>query len=103
MSNRIPENQIINIDCVTGMKSLPDDIIPLTVTSPPYDNLRTYDGLSEWDFMDVANELYRITMPGGVLVWVVQEQIINGSETGETSRQRLAFANIGFRLQRSRT
>lgn len=98
MSNRIPENQIINMDCVKGMKTLPDDIIPLTVTSPPYDDLRTYDGLAEWDFMDAANELYRITMPGGVVVWVVQEQIVNGSETGETSRQRLAFANIGFRL-----
>ena len=98
MSNRIPYNQIINMDCVQGMKTLPDDIIPLTVTSPPYDDLRTYDGLAEWDFMDVANELYRITMPGGVVVWVVQEQIKNGSESGETSRQRLAFANIGFRL-----
>jgi DNA modification methylase len=98
MKSRIPENQIINMDCVLGMKSLPDNIIPLTLTSPPYDDLRTYDGLAEWDFMAVANELYRITMPGGVVVWVVQEQIINGSESGETSRQRLAFANIGFRL-----
>lgn len=98
MTYTIPENQIINIDCVKGMKTLPNDIIPLTVTSPPYDDLRSYDGLAQWDFMDVANELYRITMPGGVVVWVVQEQIVNGSESGETSRQRLAFANIGFRL-----
>ena len=93
-----PENQIILADCVQGMKGLPSEIIPLTVTSPPYDDLRTYDGLAEWDFMNVARELYRITMPGGVVVWVVQEQIINGSESGESSRQRLAFANIGFRL-----
>ena len=98
MTARIPDNQIVNIDCVQGMKSLPDDSIPLTVTSPPYDDLRTYDDLAEWDFMAVAEELYRITMPGGVVVWVVQEQIIDGSESGETSRQRLAFANIGFRL-----
>lgn len=98
MNSRIPENQIINVDCVKGMKTLPDDIIPLTVTSPPYDDLRTYDGLADWNFMAVASELYRITMPGGVVVWVVQEQIVNGSESGETSRQRLAFANIGFRL-----
>ncbi len=98
MTSRIPENQIILADCVKGMKSLPDDIIPLTVTSPPYDDLRTYDGLADWDFLDVANELYRITMPGGVVVWVVQEQIIDGSESGESSRQRLAFANVGFRL-----
>ena len=98
MSSRIPENQIINMDCVKGMKSLPDDIIPLTVTSPPYEGIRTYDGHNEWDFMATAQELYRITMLGGVVVWVVQEQIVNGSETGETSRQRLAFANIGFNL-----
>ena len=98
MTVHIPENQIINMDCVQGMKSLPDECIPLTVTSPPYDDLRTYDGLAEWDFMAVARELFRITMPGGVVVWVVQEQIVNGSESGETSRQRLAFANIGFRL-----
>ena len=98
MAPRIHENQIINIDCVKGMLALPDAIIPLTVTSPPYDDLRTYDGHAEWNFLDVARELYRITMPGGVLVWVVQEQIIDGSESGESSRQRLAFGNIGFRL-----
>ncbi len=98
MNDKIPENQIILGDCVQGMKTLPDKMIPLTVTSPPYDALRTYDGFAEWDFMDVAKEIYRITMPGVVVVWVVQEQIIDGSESGESSRQRLAFANIGFRL-----
>lgn len=98
MTAHILENKINNTDCVQGMRSLPDDCIPLTVTSPPYDDLRTYDGLAEWRFLDVARELYRITMTGGVVVWVVQEQIIDGSESGESSRQRLAFANIGFRL-----
>lgn len=98
MTSQMPENRIILTECVKGMKSVPDDIIPLTVTSPPYEGLRTYDGLADWNFMDVAKELYRITMPGGVVVWVVQEQIVNGSESGESSRQRLAFANIGFRL-----
>lgn len=98
MAAKIPENQIVNIECVKGMRKLPDDIIPLTVTSPPYDDIRTYDGLADWNFIDVAKELYRITMPGGVVVWVVQEQVVNGSESGESSRQRLAFANIGFRL-----
>ena len=93
-----PNNKIITMDYVKGMKSLPDECIPLTVTSPPYDDLRTYDGHDKWDFLAVARELYRITMPGGVVVWVVQEQIINGSESGEASVQRLAFRNIGFRL-----
>jgi site-specific DNA-methyltransferase (adenine-specific) len=52
------------------MKSLPDKCIDLTVTSPPYDNLRTYNGYS-WDFEGIAKELYRVTKDGGVVVWIV--------------------------------
>jgi site-specific DNA-methyltransferase (adenine-specific) len=92
------ENQIVLGDCVAGMRGLPAEFVPLTVTSPPYGGLRTYGGHAEWDFMAVARELYRITVPGGVVVWVVQEEIIDGAESGESSRQRLAFADIGFRL-----
>lgn len=92
------ENRIVLGDNVVGMRGLPDGCIHLTVTSPPYDDLRTYGGRSRWDFAAVARELYRITVPGGVVVWVVQEQIVNGSETGESSRQRLAFLDLGFRL-----
>ena len=98
MKTRLTENRIVCTDCLEGMAEMPDEIIPLSVTSPPYDDLRTYDGHSKFDFFAVAKELYRVTMPGGVVVWVVQEQIVDGSESGETSRQRLAFANIGFRL-----
>ena len=90
-------NQIICTDCVTGMRQLPDCCIPLTVTSPPYDDLRTYGGHS-FDFKAVAEELWRITMEGGVVVWVVAEQVKNGSETGTSSEQRLHFRDIGFRL-----
>ncbi len=92
------ENRIIHGDNVTGMRGLPDAFVHLTVTSPPYDDLRTYAGHSRWDFAGVARELHRITAPGGTVVWVVQEQIVNGSETGESSRQRLAFLDLGFRL-----
>ena len=100
MKTRLPENQIVCCDCLEGMALLPDECIPFTLTSPPYDDLRTYDGNNDWNFMAVARELYRITMQGGVVarVWVVQEQIVDGSESGETSRQRLAFAEMGFRL-----
>ena len=98
MKTLFPENQIVCCDCLEGMSRLPKEVIPFTLTSPPYDDLRTYEGNNDWNFMAVAQELYRITMPGGVVVWVVQEQIRDGSESGETSRQRLAFANIGFRL-----
>jgi site-specific DNA-methyltransferase (adenine-specific) len=71
--------------------------IDLTVTSPPYDNLRSYNGYS-FDFEAVAKELYRITKDGGVVVWVVGDATIDGSETGTSFRQALFFKEIGFNL-----
>jgi site-specific DNA-methyltransferase (adenine-specific) len=79
------------------MKGLPDKCIDLTVTSPPYDNLRTYNGFS-WDFEGVAKELYRITKDGGVVVWVVGDRVINGSETLIPFNQALYFKQIGFNI-----
>ena len=84
-------------DCLEVMKSLPDAGIDLTVTSPPYDNLRTYNGYS-FDFEGIAKELYRITKDGGVVVWVVGDATINGSETGTSFKQALYFKEIGFNL-----
>ena len=89
-------NRILLTDCVKGMRELPDCCIPLTVTSPPYDDLRTYGG-HDFDFQAVARELWRITMEGGVVVWVVGEQIKNGTETGTAARQKLRFMDLGFR------
>lgn len=57
-------NNIYNMDCVDGMKLLDDESIDLTVTSPPYDNLRTYKGYT-FDFPSVAKELFRVTKRGG--------------------------------------
>jgi DNA modification methylase len=68
------------------------------VTSPPYDNLRTYDGYKSFDFPTIANQLFRVTKPGGVVVWVVGDATINGSETGTSFRQALYFMECGFRL-----
>jgi site-specific DNA-methyltransferase (adenine-specific) len=79
------------------MKSLPDASIDLTVTSPPYDNLRTYNGYS-FDFEGIAKELYRVTKDGGVVVWVVGDATANGSETGTSFKQALYFKEIGFNL-----
>ena len=90
-------NQILCCDCVAGMKRLPDGVIPLTLTSPPYDGLRKYGG-HPFDFEAVAKELYRITMPGGIVVWIVQDQIVDGGETGTSFEQALHFQRIGFRL-----
>ena len=89
-------------DCLELMRDIPDGSIDLTVTSPPYDNLRTYNGnISQWSFekfQDIAKELYRITVPGGVVVWVVADATVKGSETGTSFRQALHFKDIGFNL-----
>ena len=85
------------MDCVEGLKLLKPNSIDLTVTSPPYDNLRTYNGYC-FDFESVAKELYRVTKLGGVVVWNVNDSTIKGSETGNSFRQALYFKEIGFNL-----
>ena len=90
-------NKIYNMDCIEGMKLLPNECIDLTVTSPPYDNLRKYNGF-EWNFEDTAKELYRITKQGGVVVWVVGDSTNKGSETGTSFKQALFFKECGFNL-----
>jgi len=91
-------NEIICGDNVEVLRGFSDESIDLTVTSPPYDNLRTYNGF-EWDFEVLANELYRVTKRGGVVVWVVNDATINGSETGTSFRQALYFRDeCGFSL-----
>jgi site-specific DNA-methyltransferase (adenine-specific) len=101
--NQVPDsivNRIFNLDAIDAMKKLPDDCIPLTVTSPPYDQLRTFGGLN-WDdttFQRIAEELWRITAPGGVLVWIVADTIVKGSESCTSARQKLYFRDLGFRV-----
>ena len=90
-------NKIYCGDNLELIKQLDDNCIDLTVTSPPYDNLRTYNGYS-WDFQGLAHELYRVTKDGGVVVWVVGDATINGSETGTSFKQALYFKDIGFNL-----
>ena len=88
---------LIQGDCLDKMKDIPDNSIDLTVTSPPYDNLRTYNGYS-WDFENIAKELFRITKKGGVVVWIVGDATIKGSETGTSFKQALYFKQIGFNI-----
>ena len=93
-------NETHCMDNVKGMRLLPDNYIDLTVTSPPYDDLRNYKGC-EWNFeifKDVARELYRVTKDGGVVVWVVGDKTHKGSESGTSFRQALYFKEIGFNL-----
>src|ERR1039458_6445786 len=84
-----------NVDVMS--REILDNSIQLTVTSPPYDNLRKYNGFT-WDFEGVAKELHRVTKPGGVVVWVVGDATVNGSETGTSFKQALYFKECGFNL-----
>ncbi len=88
---------IHNEDCLTTMAGMPNGYIDLTLTSPPYDNLREYNGYS-FDFETIAKELYRVTKPNGMLVWVVGDAVINGSESGSSFKQALYFKELGFKL-----
>lgn len=90
-------NKIYNMDCLDGLKILEDNSIDLTVTSPPYDDLRNYNGFS-FNFEEIAKELYRVTKNGGVVVWVVGDKTKNGSESGTSFKQALFFKEIGFNL-----
>src|SRR5690554_1110180 len=90
-------NKTHNENCLDTMAKMPNNFIDLTVTSPPYDNLRTYNGYS-FDFESIAKELFRITKDGGVVVWVVGHATIKGSETGTSFKQALFFKEIGFNL-----
>jgi len=84
-------------DCLEVMKGFPDNSVDLCVTSPPYDNLRDYKGYS-FDFEGIANQLFRIIKQGGVIVWIVGDATVNGSETGTSFRQALYFKEIGLNL-----
>lgn len=90
-------NKIYNENCLETMARMQDGAINLTVTSPPYDNLRNYNGYS-FDFEPIARELFRVTKYGGVVVWIVNDATINGSETGTSFKQALYFKECGFRL-----
>lgn len=96
-------NQIYNENCLDTMRKISDNFLDVTITSPPYDNLRTYkDGVGdEWSFevfKPIADELYRTTKDGGVVVWVVGDATIDGSETGSSFKQALYFKEIGFNI-----
>ena len=93
---------LIQGDCLERMKEIPDGSIDLTVTSPPYDNMRSYNGNNEqWGegiWKAVVKDLYRVTSDGGVVVWVVGDSTIKGSETGTSFKQALWAMECGFNL-----
>ena len=98
----VSTTKLIQGDCLEVIKTVPDESVDLTVTSPPYDNLRTYNGNNEkWGehvWKGVIAELYRVTDKGGVVVWVVGDATIKGSETGTSFKQALFAKECGFNL-----
>tara|TARA_R110000851_G_scaffold319152_1_gene483393 strand:+ start:120 stop:896 length:777 start_codon:yes stop_codon:yes gene_type:complete len=90
-------NYLYNENCLDTMARMKDNFIDLTVTSPPYDGLRTYNGYS-FPFEDIAKELYRVTKDGGIMVWIVADKVNKGSESGTSFKQALFFKECGFKL-----
>ncbi len=90
-------NQILSGNCSELLKKLPENCIDLVVTSPPYDNLRDYEGY-EFNFELIAKELARVLKVGGVIVWVVADETFKGSETGTSFKQALHFMSLGLNL-----
>jgi site-specific DNA-methyltransferase (adenine-specific) len=93
-------NKIINEDSEKALINIPANSIDLTVTSPPYDDIRDYKGYNFSDTVlnNIIKELFRVTKSGGVVVWVVGDATINGSESGTSFRQALKFMEAGFKL-----
>ncbi len=93
--------QLYNEDCVKVLQQMQNESIDFTITSPPYDNLRKYNNTLEWNekiWKQVIEELHRVTKKGGVVVWIVGDATVKGSETGSSFKQALHFKESGFNL-----
>lgn len=90
-------NKVIHGDNSAAVALLTRGSVDLIVTSPPYDDLRTYEGHS-WNFYGLAHALFQALAEGGVMAWVVSDQTIEGSESLSSMKQALHFKEIGFRI-----
>lgn len=88
---------VFNGDCLEHLKTMDNASVQAVITSPPYDDLRDYEGYS-WDFEAIAKELIRIINDDGVIVWIVGDQVIKGSESGSSFKQALKFMELGLKL-----
>jgi site-specific DNA-methyltransferase (adenine-specific) len=104
----IEVNKLYNEDCLLTMANMDDNSVDMVLTSPPYDDLRTYNkhltgNRTEYNgysfpFEQIAQELFRVVKKGGVVIWVVGDATNKGSETGTSFRQALYFKECGFDL-----
>lgn len=93
----IESNKLYCEDCIDTMKKINDNSIDMVITSPPYDKLREYNGY-KFNFKKTAIELFRVIKEGGVIVWIVSDQTINGSESCTSFKQVLYFKEIGLNI-----
>ncbi|MCY4308458.1 MAG: site-specific DNA-methyltransferase [Rhodobacteraceae bacterium] len=99
VQTEIQTGKIYNECCLDTMSQIRDRFVDLVITSPPYDEMRQYSGNDFFQFEDIAHELFRIVKDGGVLVWVIGDQTIQGNETGTSFRHALYFRDeVGFNL-----
>ena len=94
----ILHNEYYLSDVAKALDELPDDYVDLVVTSPPYDDLRTYHNNYSFDVQSICEKLMRVLKEGAVVVWIVGDATVDGSETGTSFRQALAFKSCGFLL-----
>ena len=90
-------NTLYNENCLETMKRMPSGYVDMIITSPPYDDMKDYNGYT-FDFYATAREMHRILKDGGVIVWIVNDQTKNGSESGTSFKQALFFMNLGLNL-----
>ena len=97
-NSKIKLNNIYNENCLNTMAKMPDNFIDMTITSPPYDDMRKYSGSTFDGFELIVKELYRVTKDGGIVVWIIGDQTIKGNETGTSFKHALYFKQVGFNL-----
>jgi site-specific DNA-methyltransferase (adenine-specific) len=68
------------------------------ITSPPYENLRAYGSAPPCDTFAVIREIAAVLGMGGVCMWNVADQVVNGGESGTSFKQALHAMDCGLRL-----
>jgi DNA modification methylase len=89
--------EIYNENCLETLSRMSDDVIDMTITSPPYDDLREYNGY-HFPVREIAEALFAKTAPGGVVIWVIGDRTLNGDETLTSFRHALTFQEVGFKV-----
>lgn len=88
---------IYNENCLATLDRLQDGLIDMTLTSPPYDDLRDYNGY-HFPVEEIASKLFAKTQDGGVVIWVVGDRTVKGDETLSSFKHAFAFKEAGFRV-----